>query len=409
MFNIAVILTKIKKLNKKLNKGPKIMPILSDTMPKHSKSAGQTKPSISMKLQPTVEKNVYVVRLLLTEQEKPIPGTIPRDHPFIEKHVHESWGKDEDGKSVFNGWVTCPTTKYVRPTLGAKVDPKKYCPTCKYVDANFVAYKNSGWKDKQAQKVINSFKTTKIVAIPVYVVRDPHEVANNGKAKVILLKLKDKNDEAFYANLTALIKSQQMKTKVFNGSAQAVDLWISVKEEKTTYKEGTPEEKTYTKVRPDKIGFIQKPHEIAAITNDLVANFPYDEDYYTSSTLEELTKFYNDYVVPTGAVTIDGHDLNSMIDMDGTGESAENTGTSEIQAASEVNEELDGIDIDTTAIIENAKTEAAGKATKVETPTPKAEASAKAVEKVVEPVAEPVVDEMENIDLDSLIEGLEAK
>lgn len=381
------------------------MPILSDTMPKHSKSAGQTKPSISMKLKATEGKNVYVVRLLLTEQEKPIPGTIPRDHPFIEKHVHESWGKDEEGKSVFNGWVTCPTTKYVRPTLGAKVDPKKYCPTCRYVDSNFVAYKNSGWKDKQAQKVINSFKTTKIVAIPVYVVRDPHEIANNGKAKVILLKLKDKADEAFYANLTALIKAQQMKTKVFNGSAQAVDLWISVKEETTTYKEGTPEEKTYTKTRPDKIGFIQKPHEIAAITNELVANFPYDEDYYTSSTIEELTKFYNDYVVPTGAVTIDGHDLNDMIDMDGTAETSE---TSAIQAASEpvVNEEPDGLDIDTDSIIESAKNEVASKpAPVVEKAVPKVETTAKPVEKK----AEPVVDEMDNIDLDSLIEGLEEK
>lgn len=383
------------------------MPILSDTMPKNSKSAGQTKPSIAMKLKATEGKNVYVVRLLLTEQEKPIPGTIPRDHPFIEKHVHESWGKDEEGKSVFNGWVTCPTTKYVRPTLGAKVDPKKYCPICKYVDSNFVAYKNSGWKDKQAQKVINSFKTTKIVAIPVYVIRDPHEIANNGKAKVILLKLKDKADEAFYANLTALIKQQQMKTKVFNGSAQAVDLWISVKEETTKYKEGTPEEKSYTKTRPDKIGFISKPHEIAAITNELVANFPYDEDYYTSSTLEELTKFYNDYVVPTGSVTIDGHDLNDMIDMDGTGET---TGTSEIQAASEptVNEETDGIDIDTDAIIENAKNEVASKPAKEEKPAAKPEATAKAPEKKAEPAA-PVVDEMENIDLDSLIEGLEEK
>lgn len=380
------------------------MPILADTMPKNSKSAGQTKPSIALRLKQTEGKNVYVVRLLLTEPEKTIPGTIPRDHPFIEKNVHEAWGKDADGKSTFQGWVTCPTTKYVRPTLGAKVNPKEYCPICRYVDSNFVAYKNSGWKDKQAQKVINSFKTLKLVAIPLYVVRDPHEVANNGKAKVLLLKLKDKNDELFYNNLNALIKAQQLKTKVFNGSAQAVDLWISVKEETTVYKEGTPEEKKYTKTRPDRIGFIAKPHEIPAITNELVSNFPYDEDYYTSSTLEELTKFYNDYVVPSGAVTIDGHDLNDMIDMDGDG-----TASLEIPAASsgmqnEGDSEMDNLSIDTDAIIENAKQEVSKPQTAV-TKTP----DVAPVVQSTEPVVEPEVDEMANVNLDELIAGLEVK
>jgi len=271
---------------------------MNDELPKNAKNSPSRKKgqgNFLMRLKPTEGNNGYRFRLLSFTT-----GTNTRDYPFIEKFVHEKWDKDAEGKGVYKGFVTCPATRYVKPTLPPKANPFEVCPICKYVNSNFIAYKESGYKDKIAGKIIREHKRRYIALVPVYVVKDPHDALNTNKPKVWVIK-----DKEIYDKLNALIKKQQALTKVFNGGP-AVDLLIFVKNEQVIVGEGQPWEFKRNDIKIDKFGFGKNLYSIDAIDNALIEGFPFDDEFYTFSKAEELEKYYQDYVISNSNIPEDG-------------------------------------------------------------------------------------------------------
>jgi hypothetical protein len=166
---------------------------MMDELPKNAKNAPGKKKGAGgflLKLKPTAEGTSYRFRLLSFTT-----SSSTRDYPFIEKLVHEKWEKDAEGKGVYKGFVTCPVTKYVKPTLPPKSNPYDMCPICKYTNSNFIAYKESNYKDKISGKVIREHKRRYIALVPVYVVKDPNDATNINKARVWVIKDKEVYDK----------------------------------------------------------------------------------------------------------------------------------------------------------------------------------------------------------------------
>lgn len=310
-----------------------------DALPKNAKNAPVNKKGANtflLKMKPTEGNNVYRVRLLSF-----LNGINTRDYPFIEKFVHEKWDKDAEGKGVYKGFVTCPATRYVRPTLPPKTDPFKYCPVCDYTNSQFLAYKESGYKDKIASKVVREFKRRYVALIPVYVVKDPHEPTNIKKARVWAIK-----DKEVYEKLNALIKKQL--TKVFNGG-KATDLFIYVKSEEEVINEGKENEFKYKTTKIDKMGFGKTEYEIPEINEKFIDEFPFDDEFYTFSTKEELQKFYDDYVIsnssiPEDSLEVDGIETTSDV-VDTSSNIVEETIADEKPVSNDpVKDDLDNVD-----------------------------------------------------------------
>lgn len=279
---------------------------MMDDLPKNAKNAPGKKKgqgNFLLKLKPTEGNNAYRFRLLSFTT-----GTNTRDWPFIEKWVHEKWDKDAEGKGVYKGFVTCPTTRYVRPTLPAKSNPYDLCPICKYSAANFLTYKESSWKDKLSGKAMRDNKRRYVALVPVYVVKDPHEPTNVGKARVWVIK-----DKEIYDELNAKIKKQQAKTKVFNGG-EAVDMLVFMKKEEIVVNEGKPNEFKRTDLKIDKFGFGKQEYAIDAINEKFIEDFPFDDEFYTFSSPEELQKYYDDNVLSASNVPEDGIAADELAD-----------------------------------------------------------------------------------------------
>ena len=81
---------------------------------------------------------------------------------------------------------------------------------------------------------------------------------------------------------------------MFNGVG-AVDCCLHVKEEIETLRPGQPNEYKWKKRVIDRIVFSTKPYDIAAINQDAIIAMGFDDEYYTSSTPDELNQFYQKY------------------------------------------------------------------------------------------------------------------
>lgn len=285
-------------------------------MPKNSKTGGNVvrKPNLLLKLLPTKDKDYYQFRLL--------NFTIPdskRDFPFVEKNIHEAWAKDNEGKSVYKGYVTCPTTNYIKQSAGRGVSLK--CPICEYVNQNFVALKNTNYTDKDLQSVVNKNKVRSIVCIPVYVIKDPHNPLNNAKPRVIVLRLENKDDKEFYKTFLKSIDNV-LKTSVdgvnlspFNGEANSVNLIAQVGHVTTIVKKGTPDEYEYTKVKIQKLAFGKQPRAIDAISEEMIENFPFDDNFFTTSSADEINNFFSEYVMGGVKEAVEDVDLGNDDDL----------------------------------------------------------------------------------------------
>lgn len=255
------------------------------SLPKKSKSAGQrtAKKNLVMSLKPCPdEKSYYRFRLLAFSSE----SKNDRDDPHIIRWVHQIWKKDpEKGFPILEEELTCPVTPHVH------VEGDRYhaCKVCDFANKYFLAFKESGWKDKEANRKNKELSRKYQAIIPVYCVNDPNYDGNIGKFKVLII-----NDKKFYQEFRAKIEKQLLKTPVFNGKG-AVDICIHVGEEVQTFNEGQPNERSFKKKVWDKIVFSTKPYDIPSITKETVDAMGFDDEYYTSSTPEEILAFYNKY------------------------------------------------------------------------------------------------------------------
>lgn len=250
-----------------------------NSLPKQSKSAGIKKANLGlyMKACPD-EKSYYRFRLLAFNS----PDT-DRDFPWIQRFMHVKYGTHpEKGYPIVLDSITCPVTPHVH------VEGNRYnaCKMCEVANKYFIAYKESGYKDKEAGKKNKEFGRKLEYAIPVYVVSDPCYEQNAGKFKVLIL-----NDKKVYEEFKSKVEKQQMKCNVFNG-VNAVDCCFHVSEVSEVKNEGQPNEYTWKHKVIDKIVFSTKPRDIPQITKEAVDGMGFDREYYTSSTPEEIEAFY---------------------------------------------------------------------------------------------------------------------
>lgn len=193
------------------------------------------------------------------------------------------WKKNDKGYNVVDDEVVCPVTKHVH------VEGNRYdaCPICGLANQHFVRWKESGWKDREAARQNRSIGRKYEGIVPVYVKDDPNTPANNGTFKAIIF-----HDKKKYSEFREKVAKASHANCVFNG-ANAVDCCLHVSEIREKRNEGQPNEYVYTHREIDKIVFTTKPYDIPAITKEWVLDSGFDEEYYVSSTPEELKAFYN--------------------------------------------------------------------------------------------------------------------
>lgn len=262
------------------------------SLPKRSKSNGGKKKNPVMTLKPCDgDKAYYRVRLLAFSPSK--ASGSDRDDPFIERFVHQHWSVNaEKGYPVLDEEIICPVTPHVH------VEGNRYdaCKICTLANKYFIAFKESGWKDKDANKKNKEFGRKYQAIVPVYVLSNPNWEGDANKFKVMIF-----NDKKFYQEFRKKVETASQTNCVFNGK-NAVDCCIHVKEEVQKVNEGQPNEYTFKKRVIDKVIFTTKPYDIPAITKEAVEEgvagpmqFDFDDEYYTTSTPEEIDRFYKKY------------------------------------------------------------------------------------------------------------------
>lgn len=215
-------------------------------------------------------------------------GTNRKD-PWVERVTHQVWEKD----ATTNKWkqlafVTCPKSKYLQ-NEDINTEP---CPICAFSKMNFGVYKESGYKDKASSEKNRKFAPRWEAAIPVYVINDPTYAGNNGKFRVITI-----NDPKFYTTFRATVDNLRRKgIPAWNGD-KGVDLYVHMAEVDNVSNEGQPNERHWKTRVWDKWGFtkVESAHPIDDITLAKVEGMGFDEEYYTTSTPEELKDFYKRY------------------------------------------------------------------------------------------------------------------
>lgn len=253
-----------------------------DTLPTTSKSNNIKKRNLllNMKTCPD-EKSYYRFRLLAFNP--PAGSGSDRDYPFIQRFMHIKWGTNpEKGYPMIVDEITCPVTPHVH------VEGNRYnaCKMCDIANKYFVNFKESGWKDKEAAKKNKEFGRKFQGIIPVYVVNDPNYEGNNNKFKVIMF-----GDKKQYDDFCDKVRKQQMKAKCFNGE-NAVDCCIHLSDVEERKNEGQPNEYVWKHRVIDKIVFSSKPYDIPSINQQTVQAMGFDDEYYTTSTPEQIEAFY---------------------------------------------------------------------------------------------------------------------
>ena len=256
---------------------------LMTSVPRNSKSnGGAKKRNLLMSLKPCAdEKTYYRVRLLGFLNEH-----TDRDDFCIVRYVHQKWGVNaEKGYPVLEDEITCPVTPHVH------VEGNRYdsCKICNLANKYFIAFKESGWKDKEANKKSKEFGRKFQAIIPVYVVDNPNYDGDNGKFKVIVF-----NDKKFYEEFRKKVEKAAQTNMVFNGQ-NAVDCCIHVSNVTEVVNEGKPTEYTWKHKVIDKVVFTTKPYDIPSINKETLNSMGFDDEYYTTSTQDEIDLFYKKY------------------------------------------------------------------------------------------------------------------
>lgn len=289
------------------------------TLPKKSKTQGTNKRrNLSLGLRSCPDKDGqtswYRVRLLNFSSK-----TCNRDFPFIARYVHQKWGVSEKGFPTVLDEVVCPVTKFV-DWEGDRYD----CPICKYAQQQYSALRESNWKDADARKKNREWSRKFQGIVPVYVVDDPNYEGNNGKFRVLIFNNKAPskkdiesptfNKYNYYDEFVKIVEKQLLKANCFNG-VNAVDCCIHVSMVKHVNNEGQPNEYRWESKEIDKITFLkaEKAYDIPQITREAVDAFPFDDEYYVSSTIDELRAFYDKYIKVAAVSSADIDDSDDEV------------------------------------------------------------------------------------------------
>lgn len=255
-------------------------------------------------LKPTPKNEYYRFRLLWFRDKT------DRKTPFVTRFVHEHWENREDGPNR-NHSITCPTSSFAKNVWQG--DAFKDCPVCRFSGNNFIALKESGYKDKIARTNYRNFKRKFQAVIPVYVVNDPHYDPNNGKFKVLII-----NESDIFEKFKKLVISRNESTQIFNGG-KAVDFLVRSDIVEKVLNEGEENEYRYTKNEIVQMGFSNKPYEIANINKENIDEFPFGDVYYSVPDLIDLQNFYKKWCLNT-MIDSDDIDDSDMADLTNTDE-----------------------------------------------------------------------------------------
>lgn len=267
----------------------------------NSSSGKSNKQRIFLSIKPTSDpKSFYRFRILNFTS----PKKSDRTTSFIERFTHTVWGKNESGKPVIESQVICPATNYVKNLT------KRDCPICKLAEMNFAAYKESGYRDRESLKKSRELGRKFEYLVPVWVLNDPNYEGNNNKMKVFSF---DRNHKIFDPEKQEYVPAYEYFQKVINleiekskrleregkpgynwcNSENAVDICIRMERVPKVANEGTPREAHWEENEFKMIKFSNKPYTIPSITKENIDNFEFDDQYYVSSTLDELNDYYN--------------------------------------------------------------------------------------------------------------------
>ena len=304
-----------------------------DSIPKKSKTALTVKKAnIYLSIKPTDNpKDFYRFRLLGF-----LGRTNGRDYPFIERFTHVKWGKSEDGKPVIENLVTCPVTEFM-----AWEGDRYSCPICRYANNNYIAYKESGFTDKDSSRKSREFGRKFEALVPVYVIKDPLFDANNGKFRVIGFY-----DKKVYEKFKEIVNAERKEHAVFNGG-EAVDFCIRMAKETQTVNEGKANEYTFSKNVIKMMQFSKNAYPISAITKEAIDKFEFDDQYYVASTPQELQDFYDTYC----SVKMDDVDIptdDDVVDLTSTKETVKETASSYSPSTPD---DMNDIDIDADSLV----------------------------------------------------------
>lgn len=253
-------------------------------LPKIASSIESNRPkNLEILIKPSEPKQFYRFRLLAFKNS----SKSDRDYPWIERYVHSHWGKNADGRPIIDEKITCPVTKHVHWQGNAMND----CPICQLANMNFISFKESGWKDREASRHSNEYGRKFEAIIPVWVQNDPNYPKNNNKMKVIIF-----NDKKIYESFRNLVIQESGKHTVFNGD-NAVDFYLRMERITEVVNQGQPNEREWSHNVIKQMGFSTKPYNIPGITKEAVDAFPFDETYYTTVTMPELKSYYKRYCV----------------------------------------------------------------------------------------------------------------
>lgn len=222
--------------------------------------------------------NVYRMRLLYYTDEN-----LKRTEPFIEQYNHVYW--DEVSREF--GKIICPSSEYVHGVNGFQM-----CPVCRN--------NNKLWKDSKngsetAKQLYRQFKRKLNGYALVFMINDPVNPENNGKVKI--LRYGTTIADFFKAEILGETKGKDKDNVVSDPvGSDAFDLDAGYDFILSVTSNPTPEgtfnaysckfarEKTSVNVDVDKL-----EAEIKLLK--------FDEDFYVSSTKEEIQEFYTNYVL----------------------------------------------------------------------------------------------------------------
>lgn len=246
-------------------------------------------------LRPTEKNEFFRFRLLWFNHE----GS-GRKVPYIERWIHQVWEDGDDGKRKLNE-IICPVSKHVAESWPAG-NPYDSCPVCKFANMNFVAFKDSSWKDRTAANNSKTFKRKYDLVVPVYIVSDPCYSNNVGKIRVFRI-----NDSKVGDKFKKMIVAKSATEQIFNGG-KAVDFIIRMDKVKYERDDGS----FWTKNEIVQMGFTNKPYEIAGITQEAINEFPFDDYFGAIPKVADLKEWHKKYCLHADTDDIDFDGISDM-------------------------------------------------------------------------------------------------
>lgn len=253
----------------------------------------------------------YSLRLLWLKPQ----GTCTREYPMINQYIHHFW--DDNAVGSKDQVVYCPTSQYIK---GDTRDGFDSCPICKKCSELYKASKEEG--SSSAGELYKKFRRTLRGYVPVYVVNGPDDVI--GKVMIFQYgkQFKEFFDRKIFGKMPKVIGEGEQPQPISADEIIGLDAFLYARNDGTVATEGYNFNIQVTSKRmiiggrqvdmPQyTMDFSRRVTNITdfdgeIITEDLIdklnAKIRFDEDFFNTSSVAELTKFKLKYIDAEEAV-----------------------------------------------------------------------------------------------------------